>query len=210
MLEKGKITYRQLIQIMFISRVIIFITYFPAINSPPENQDIWLSEVLSYPIILLFSIPVYLLWKKFPNQTIIQYSQTILGRAGKIIGIVYVWFFMHLCALTLCQFCGFLTTAIMPETPLLFFAISLVLFTAYAVRKGIEVMGRMSEIIAPVIIIAALTIVVFLIKDMKLENLTPVMESGFFPVLHGAFTTSSRTFKYNFHIAIDYAYRVLE
>lgn len=193
MLEDGRITYKQLILLIFISRLIIHITYMPVIIEPPKNQDIWLSELLSLPIMLLVSIPVYLLWNKFPNQTIIQYSQTIAGKAGKLIGVLYVWLFIHFAAITVCQFCEFLTTAIAPETPMLFFGISLILFCAYAVRKGIEVMGRLSEIIAPIIIVATITMLILLIKDMNLEVFTPVMEKGFFPVLRGGLTLSSRT-----------------
>lgn len=193
MLEDGRITYKQFIFLILTSRIIITITYLPALTSPPENQDIWISELLSYPITLLLSVPVYFLWKRFPNQSIIQYSETIIGKAGKVIGILYVWFFIHFTAITLTQFGQFLTTAVMPETPLLFFAISLTLFSAYAVRNGIEVMGRMSEIITPILMIGIITIVVLLVKDMNLEALAPVMEKGFFPVLHGGYTIAART-----------------
>lgn len=193
MLENGRITYKQLIQLIFISGIIIFLTDLPVLTSPPANQDLWLSELLSFPILLLLSAPVYLLLKRFQNQTIIQYSQTIIGKAGKLIGVLYVWFFIHLTAIALVQFSIYFSTAVFPETPLVFLIICLVLFCAYAVRKGIEVIGRLSEIIAPIIIIGFITMTVLLIKDMNLEVFTPVMEKGFFPVLHGGFTISART-----------------
>ncbi|KJS82061.1 MAG: spore gernimation protein [Peptococcaceae bacterium BICA1-8] len=193
MLEDGRITYKQLIYLIFITRITLTFTYLPALTSPPKNQDVWLSGLLSFPIQLLFAVPVYLLWKRFPSQSIIQYSQSIVGKAGKLIGVLYVWFIIHFTAITLCQFCKFLTTAVAPETPMLFFGISLTLFCAYAARNGVEVMGRMSEIIAPIIMIASITIVVLLAKDMNLEVFTPVLEKGFLPVLHGGFTIAARS-----------------
>lgn len=195
MFEHGKINYRQLVQLIFISRIIIAITYLPVLSSPPGNQDIWISILLSFPIQLLLSIPIYLLWRRFPNQTIIQYSQSIIGRSGKIIGILYIWFFIHFAVITLSYFNLFLTTAIMPETPLLFFSILLVGFCAYAVGAGLEVLGRMAEIVAPIIILAIITIIVLTAKDMDLKNLTPVFESGLWPVLGGGLTASARTFE---------------
>ena len=191
--EYGKITYKQLIQLVFISRIILTITYLPALSAPPGNQDIWLAELLSFPILLLFSVPVYFLSKRFPNQTIIQYSQTVMGNAGKLIGILYVWFFIHFTAITVIQFVQFLSTAVMPETPNLFFAVSLTLFCAYAVEKGIEVLGRLSEIIGPIMIIAIIGIALLLVKDMDLKALTPIMEHGVLPILHGGFTIAART-----------------
>lgn len=193
MLEAGRVTCKQLILLIFVSRIVITLTYFPAFAAPPANQDIWLSELLSLPGILLLAVPVYLLGRMFPNESIIQYSQTLIGKAGKLIGVLYVWLFIQLSAITLMQFSNFLTTAIMPETPVLFVIISLTLVCAYAARCGLEVISRMSEIIAPIIMIAVIMIALLLLKDMDLKVLTPVMEKGFLSVLHGGFTIAART-----------------
>jgi len=193
MLEQGRISYKQLILLIVISRVTLTLTYLPALSAPPENQDIWLSELLGFPITLFLSLPVYLLWKRFPDQTIIQYSQTVAGKAGKLIGILYVWFFIHFTAITVTQFGTFLSTAVMPETPILFFAVSLVLLCAYAARNGIEVISRVSELCVLIILVGIITIVLLLTKDMDLKALTPILEKGTLPVLHGGFTAAART-----------------
>ncbi|HWQ41908.1 MAG TPA: Ger(x)C family spore germination protein [Desulfosporosinus sp.] len=79
MIENVKISPKQLILLVVISRLVITITFFPALEGPPGNQDVWISEALSIPVQLLISVPIYLLWKRFPNQSFIEYSQTILG-----------------------------------------------------------------------------------------------------------------------------------
>ncbi len=193
MIENSKINYKQIICIIFISRIILTLTYLPALTSPPANQDIWICDLIILPAQLIFAIPIYLLWKKFPNQTIIEYSQTIAGITGKLIGALYVLFFIHFTAITLSQFGIFLTTAIMPETPKLFFAISIILFCSYAVKKGIEVLGRLGEIVSLLLIIAIISIVLLLVKDMNLKYLAPVLEKGILPVIHGGVTPSART-----------------
>ena len=142
MLENVKITPKQLILLFVISRLVITITFFPALDSPPGNQDVWLSELLSIPVHLLLSFPLYLLWKRFPNQSLIQYSQAILGKAGKLIGFLYVFYFLHSLSVFLYQWSAFLTTAIMLETPVLFILVFLLPFCAYAVLKGIEDLRR--------------------------------------------------------------------
>jgi len=193
MKENGKITPRQLILLIFISRIVITLTYLPASTSPPANQDIWISELIGLPIQLLLAIPIYMLYKRFPNQSIIQYSQTIFGKAGKLIGLLFVWFFIHFTLITLGQFNMFITTAVMPETPVLFFTISMLIFCAYAVSKGIKVLGRLSEIISVLLMISIISIVIILIKDMNLKELTPVLEKGLYPVANGGFTVATRT-----------------
>lgn len=195
-MEDIKISSKQFIQLIFISRIVIAITYMPAIASPPRNQDVWISELLSFPILILMSLPVYFLWRRFPSYNIFQCSKILLGKAGVFIGLLFVWYFIDNAAMTLSQLGEFLVSALMQETPILFFTISMTVLCTYAVSKGIEVMGQMAEFIAPLIIISVIVIFALLMKDMKLESLTPILEKGFLPVLHGGFTTSGRTVEF--------------
>jgi spore germination protein KB len=193
MLEAGRITYKQLISLIVLSRIIITITYLPALKEPPANQDIWLSELLFFPLQLLFVLPIYLLWRRFPDQTIIQYSQIIAGKLGKLIGFLFIGYFLQSAVITLSQFGLFFTSTIMPETPILFFYMTLILICAYSTLKGLEVICRLSEFFAPIVLIAITTVSLFLIKDMHLKELTPVMEKGILPVFQGGIIYSART-----------------
>jgi len=191
--EKGKITYKQIILIIMISRGILPITYFPGFIDPPGNQDVWIAVLLGYPMLLLFSVPLYLLWKRFPDQTIFLYSRTIFGKAGKLIGILYILFLIHFTAINLSQLSMFLTTSTMPETPLLFFLISMLFVSAYVVRNGLEVLARLSELIGPIMLIAVTMIVVLVAKEMDFKALLPILEKGFTPVLFEGFVIVPRT-----------------
>lgn len=191
MLEGGRISSRQLILLIFTSRIIIGITSLPVLVAPPANQDVWTSILFAFPIDLFLAGPVYLLSKRFPNQTFYEYSQTILGNTGRWVGILYVYFFLHCAATCLSQFSEFFTTSVMPETPYLYFVITLTLISAYAVRQGIEVLGRLSELIAPLIMLGIIGIALLLAKDMDLKMLTPVLEKGILPSLFGGLYVST-------------------
>jgi spore germination protein KB len=193
MLEEGRITYRQLILLIALSRIIITITYLPGLIEPPENQDQWIAELLFLPVQVIFALPIYLLWKRFPNQTIIQYSQSLIGKLGKFIGILIIWYFLHSTAIFIGQFSLFMTSAVMPETPNLFLSSTLVLGCAYAVYKGLEVISRLSELFAPIVMIAIITVFFLLAKDMNLKILTPVLEKGIIPIAQGSIIYSSRS-----------------
>ncbi len=193
MSEEGRVTHKQLILLIALNRIIITITYLPSMNEPPANQDIWLSELLFFPLQLLVALPIYLLWKRFPNQSIIEYSQTIAGKAGKLIGFLFITYILQSIAIALAQFGLFITSAVMPETPILFFYVTLVLICAYALQKGLEVISRLSEFIAPIVLIAITSVSLLLVKDMDLKKLTPVLENGLLPVLQGGLIYTSRT-----------------
>lgn len=193
MVEHGKITLIQFIFLIIGSRLILQLTYNMAYNFPPANQDVWISTLLSFIICVIFLLPVFLLARKYPDKTIIQYSELLLGRiGGKIIGLLYAFYFLHVSANTVRLFGEYFTAAPMPETPLVVFLITLVLVAAYAVYKGVEAIGRVGEMIIPLNLIVVIIISLMVIKDINFNNLKPLLEKGIYPVLYGAVISASR------------------
>lgn len=195
MLESGRVTSRQLILLLVSSRILIGLTYLPLIKEMSPTQDSWLACLLSFPLHVIFGAPLYFLAKRFPHQTIIQYSQTIAGKGGRVAGALLLGYFIHQTAISLALFSLFITNVSMPTTPILFFSLSLLLAGAYAARQGIEVMGRLSELFVPIILIAITTIILLLTKDMQFKLLQPVLEQDIFPVLGGSLILLSRTYE---------------
>lgn len=67
---------------------------------------------------------------------------------------------------------------------------TLILAAAFAVRNGIESVAR-SAFICAIIFMVPATFMLFLIPDLDLRNLLPVMEHGIMPSLHGAIIPQS-------------------
>jgi spore germination protein KB len=82
---------------------------------------------------------------------------------------------------------NFMTTEIMPETPIEVIHILIVAVVIYAVRLGIETFSRTSEIMLPVILVLFLLFAVLLLKEIDMERIQPVMEWGMKPVLLASF-----------------------
>lgn len=126
---------------------------------------------------------------RFPGQTLIGYSKTLLGPwLGGLVGLLYIWYGLHLGALVTRNFGEFLVTTILPTTPISVFILTLMLLCAYGVRHGLEPLARASQVMGGVILIQVLLVSGLLLKDMRLTNLRPVLEKGPVPVLQGAFT----------------------
>lgn len=181
MLEGGKITAKQMVFLLTIGRAITWIAVLPIVVVPPGNQDIWINCLTGFPVHFFVALPFYFLAKRFPKQTFFEYTGTILGKAGKLIGILYILFFIHNTTISINHFSDFLTTVVMSLTPPLFFKVSLLLLAAYAAYKGIENLGRLSELITPLIMITLLVVVLSLVKDMDPKEFLPLFESGLFP-----------------------------
>ncbi|WP_227762187.1 GerAB/ArcD/ProY family transporter [Zhaonella formicivorans] len=191
MQEKGKISSFQLYCLMFnflIGSTIIMQSLTAA------GRDTWISEILA----VLAGAVMVLVYKRlaciFPNMTLIQYSQVIFGKyVGKLIAIIYLWFFLHLGVLVLRNFGEFLTNLVMPETPIWFFHVTLVLVCAWFICCGLEIMGRTSELIFPVnmLLIFLTIILVALSQVMDMKNFLPFLEHGTANILKGAFARAS-------------------
>ncbi len=193
MLEDGKISNQQFIFIFILCRLMLTMTYLSYFKAPPRNQDLWISGILSLPMHILLTLPAYFLARRFKSLSVIQSAEVILGPVGKLVGALYIWFFLHRTSIVLREFGEFLTAIFYPETPILVFIGIIALFAAYAVRNGIETICRVGQIVLPIILFSVLLVIALLIQDMDLKNLSPILERGIAPILYGAFVVASRT-----------------
>ena len=158
-------------------------------------QDGWLAFIIGWGagfLLMGVYVSIYLL---YPSKTLIDILTSCFGIIlGKILGALYIWFFIHVGALVLRNFSQFITVALLVNTPLVFVVGIFTIVTAYAVRNGIEVMGRLAELIMPIIPIFVIYTVMFLLPQFDFENLSPFLEKGIRPVLEAAFLTSAFPF----------------
>ncbi|MCY9664451.1 spore germination protein [Paenibacillus alginolyticus] len=186
---KAKISIWQLFWLVFSFQIglTLLMVIRPAIQI--AKQDIWISVMIAgigVIFIAIISVKVSML---YPDQTLIQFSQTILGKwFGKIIVIPYfiMWFFAT--GMILRQFSDFVHIAMFERTPLWALILPFVLLGAYTTKKGgIEVVARCCEIIGPIVAISFLTLVIFNWGNMDLKNIFPIYaDSGGLTIVKGS------------------------
>lgn len=191
MLDQGKITPYQLFCMMtaFLSGNSIIMQSLNA-----AGRDTWISVVLAVLVGAVMVLVTTRLAVQFPNLTLIEYIQVLFGKSlGKIIATLYLWFFLHLGGLVLRNYGEFMTSLIMPETPIWFFDLTLALVVAYLVYQGVEVMGRLSEIIFSfgIVFIVIMISLLGLSGVLDSKNLYPVLEGGITRVIQGAVPVAS-------------------
>ncbi|MBI0579612.1 endospore germination permease [Neobacillus cucumis] len=187
MLEKGRISYLQMTLIMYATVVATAILYIPYITAQHAKRDLWLSPIwgsLSGFVIVLIIVKLYRL---YPNKTLIEYSELILGRTfGKIISFVYLFFLLHDTAIAFREYGEFIESAFLHKTPMVFVTASIALSCAIAVNGGIETVGRCATIFLPIVLALYLLIYVFLIPDLNFKNLFPILQDGWMPSIKGS------------------------
>lgn len=151
-----------------------------------SRQDGWLAGVIGSILSLIGIIALSKLSQRFPGLTLIEILFQHYSWIGKIIGIFYLIYFYIMAVLGVRLF-GEAYKIIMPETPLWAFITVILLLTAYIVYLGLETLARLNQIMLPVLVIIAVSVVFLTIaNDKDYGNLLPIMGNGMLPVMKGS------------------------
>jgi spore germination protein KB len=189
MIENGKISHFQLGIVIFMFTLGNSILLTPSIVVSIARQDAWMSFLLSIVVDLLLITLWVRLFKRYPDDTIIQYSERILGKwLGKMIGFLYVGFFLYVSALTLRDIGDFITTNVLVETPIQFVHIIFMFTAIYSAFLGLEVIARVSEILLPWVITIFVVTTILLLKEIDLSRILPMLPDGWQTPVKGVYS----------------------
>ena len=189
-----KISSFQMFILIVSCRLITTYSYLPITNTPPANQDAWLIVILSAIFDIIIFWPILYLSNRFNDLTLVEYSEKIMGSfLGKIVGLVFICFFILISLLDLVIMAEFLSSTIMPETPVSATIILMVITCAYTIYKGLEVIGRIAELFVPFIFFTIIFFILLSVNKMDFNVFLPILaDSSFYEVNYAAVITSSR------------------
>lgn len=159
----------------------------PSILASASRQNAWLSAILSFLIGLLLVALYSAVGSMYPRMNLAEYSEHIFGTwIGKAVSLSFVIFFLLLAALVLRNVGDFITTEMMPETPLEAIHVLMLLIVVMAVRLHLDVIGRAAEIF-----FFAVTFIFFLttsliLPEAQVENIQPIFGEGIKPIIRGS------------------------
>ncbi|MEG0385226.1 MAG: endospore germination permease [Solibacillus sp.] len=167
---------------------LILVTFFtmgtsiliiPSFLAEGAKQAAWIVAILGTLIGLVVIWLFCLLAQWFPNLTFVQMTEKILGKwLGKAISLLFV-IMSFLYAATLIYYSGvFLNIHLMPNTPMLALNILLIIVIIIGVRLGLETIARSAEIFILFFFVLFIFLVLFILPQVKLENIQPIFEVG--------------------------------
>ncbi|MWC28079.1 GerAB/ArcD/ProY family transporter [Paenibacillus sp. MMS18-CY102] len=152
------------------------------------KQDGWISATLGI-MLVLGSVWLYdLLARRYPTLTFTQMIEHILGKwVGKIVSLM-LFSYLFLLASFLVRVAGnFITTQMMPETPIESIHLILIIIIVIAVCYGIETIARASEMLFLPVTVLLVLLIIFLLPEIHFANLLPMFERGIAPVALSTF-----------------------
>lgn len=190
-MEKEKISNIQLAFMMYLMVGGTSILVVPSFTAAQAKQDMWISPVLGSVFGLLIVWLTWSLHRMFPGETLIQYVQRVLGKTlGNAFIAVILFFQIDAIGLIVREYAEFTVQAFLSQTPLVIIIASIVLTCSFAVRAGVEVIGRFGLIYGPLFFLFVLAIFLLLLPDYKFTNMLPVFGLGIRPALKGALEPS--------------------
>ncbi|MFC5407027.1 GerAB/ArcD/ProY family transporter [Cohnella soli] len=149
-------------------------------------KDAWISILLGMACSLCFALVYTRLCRRFPGQSLVQIAETVLGSwAGRLIGVLYAIYSLHLGALVLRIFIDFISAVALPRTPIVIIAVMMMSVVLWAAFAGIEVIGRCAMIILALVLSEVAASVLMMSKDFQYANLFPILDRGWSPIIEG-------------------------
>jgi len=187
MIEKGRISNIQAAMLAITSLTIIGHLILLSVIINQSRQDDWIAAIAGTFLGLIGISALIKLSQSFPGLTLIEILFDQFSWWGKIIGVLYLVYFYIMAILGTRLFVE-VYRVIMPDTPMWAFITVILALTAYIVYKGLETLGRLNQIMLPILVFFAIIVAIITVagghKDYT--NLLPIMGLGIAPAAKGS------------------------
>lgn len=194
--KQVKISGRQFMILTTIFTIGSAILVIPSGMAFIAKQDAWIGALVGV------GAGFFLVWiydtmaTLYPQKTLVEIIETLLGKwLGKTVSLLLiVTLFLSGPSSALYDVGNFLSTQIMPETPVQSLNFLFVVIVIMGVRLGIETLARSAELLFPLFILLYTSVVILVAPKFKIENVQPVFEAGIGPIWPAALSFISILF----------------
>ncbi|MBD1382202.1 GerAB/ArcD/ProY family transporter [Metabacillus arenae] len=150
------------------------------------TPDAWIAVILGGLLVILASLIITNLNRRFPGQTFYQYSHEIVGKwLGSLLSLSLVTYLIVFAAFEL-RIVGQVTQFyLLDGTPIEFIIMTMMWVGVYLVIDGINPLARVCVILFPITLVIFLLIMCLSIKVLEVDHLRPVLGLGILPVIKG-------------------------
>ncbi|MEG1614719.1 MAG: GerAB/ArcD/ProY family transporter [Oscillospiraceae bacterium] len=188
-----KIHAPQIFFLMFLSRIIVTLTYIPLINVNLEVTDNIADITFATIMIFITAIPIFLLLKSESKTSFLDRCYCINHTFGRITALIYAICFLYSGIIAIQRFNIFATSVIFPETNFNSFLLVIIVACTFAALMGLEAMGRSGILIFSLIALSLVFILVSVSSNFDWLNFSPIFYNGIKPVISSSLLTVSRT-----------------
>ena len=164
--KKGQISPAQLFSILFVSRIVVSLTYIQNVSVGRLSTDLLISVFLGLLGALALCVPICLCIKKNKNPFDVKW-----------VAVLYGLFFVFSAALSITRFSYFATSRFNAAMPMIVYVLLIAAAACYAASLGIEPIGRFSGVCSVSLLVMAI-VIIFNGKNVDLINFYPIVENS--------------------------------
>lgn len=190
--EKQMISWKQAFMLVFISYMLVALTYIPTAEATAKNVDRLVSIFITMIFALLSLLPVWFLTKRNKNLNVIDCVQRDAKPLTKPIALFYVLAFSYTVIITTSRFSLFITSVLLVESKTAVFIMIILVAACYAAFLGIEAIARASLFVFAVLIFSMVFSCFVLVKEVDFLNFRPFFYNGALGILGEAAVDASK------------------
>lgn len=185
--DNATISVRQFTILIILGVIGDSILIMPTLLAKSAKQDAWLSVLLAIFLGFITGGIFAGIANKLRRRRLFNLIRLNLGVwIGNVVIFLFLFEF-YMCSLTLLsEMSQFMTTQLMPETPINAIIAVFILVIIIAYKYGVEAFARMGELLFPVFILLFLILFVLLLPQVEFANLRPIAAGGMGEIWRGA------------------------
>lgn len=159
----------------------------PSVMAEYAQQDMWISVMLSIIMTVLLAALTVWLSSRFPEYTVIQFSEKLLGRFfGKFVGILFFLYFVTITVTNVQLVSQVFKTMFMPLTPNPVFAFMIMAFAFYCSVQRVGTLARMSTILFIITFAIAIFVILFGLHHVRFIHYLPFLQNDWSNIFHAS------------------------
>lgn len=182
-LKEGKISSNEIFSIVVVLLITKLYLGFPRTIVKEGASAAWLLIVFATLFATIGIVIFVKLLRRFPDLTIIEISEQVWGKLGRmVVSLILTFFLVFSSAVLIREFSETMVTTVLPMTPISIITLFFIITMITGAYKGIEVIARSTKLVFPFIIAGILSIVFLTMNFVNHNNLFPVFGTGLFKI----------------------------
>lgn len=199
MREPRQITATQTMMMITNSMIGVGILALPRIATEQVNSGAVLVTILGLFLVFISMVIIATLGVRFPNDSLIQSSKTIIGRPlSYLFGLFIFLFFILIVGFITREFAFVLSSFLFPDTPMTVLVGAMLIVVAITTRNDITTISYIQFLYFPFIVIPILLLVLLSISEIDLRLIRPFVgnETSAFDFMKGSIMIAALPFSH--------------
>lgn len=182
------ITANQLLALLFTGRILVSLTYIPALSEQVADGDLLLAVLLLIPLLMLSVVPIYLFMKRHENSNLLNVARNKSRGLEVSVAVAFLLWFVLSASQNVSRFVYFVSTEMEQGANNLLLILLVIFAACYGAYVGMQSLGRVASVLLIAMVLMFVSIMAFSLKYVDLTNFSPIIQKSFKNDLGSAMT----------------------